>query len=417
MLQPVPWSCIRRRYGWRRVARADEPRARAEDAVPVSERSGNAPLRVLIAGAGVGGLETLVALRALALERVAITLLAPEPEFSLRALAIQESFGAGHPRAYPLPELAARHGARLVPERLRAVDALARRVATASGATLDYDVLVLATGARPVPAWSHGVVFDRRRDAAGIDALVARAIGGLAPRLTVIVPAGVQWTLPAYEIAFTAAAMGHRDLRVTLVTHEEEPLEIFGPPAIDVACRELQASGIHLLAGVKADVVTDNVVELASGRRLRADAIVHLPVLYPRRIPGLPADLRGFVPVDQHLRVAGTDDVYAVGDGIAAAVKHGGLAARQAEAAAHHIARRAGADVEALPYRPILQGLLRTARGPWYLRADLTGAEPPQASSRCLWWPPAKIASRWLVPDLAALDLERDEKPRITVRA
>jgi hypothetical protein len=67
--------------------------------------------------------------------------------------------------------------------------------------------------------------------------------------------------------------------------------------------------------------------------------------------------------------------------------------------------------VKAAPYRPVLQGLLRTAHGPWYLRADLSGREPPQASARSLWWPPAKVASRWLVPDLADLDLEREATP------
>lgn len=371
-------------------------------------------LRVLIAGGGVGGLEALVALRALALERVELTLLAPEREFTLRALGIQESFGAGHPRSYPLAELAARHGARLVPERLRAVDPAARRVRLASAEVLDYDVLLLATGAVPVPAWSSGVAFDRARDPSAIDALVADAVGGLAPRLAVVVPAGVLWTLPAYEIALLAAAFGHADLRVTLVTPEQEPLEIFGAPAIALARRELALAGVELVAGQRADVVTDHVVELAGGGRVRAERIIHLPVLDARRIPGVPVGPRGFLEVDEHALVRGEADLYAVGDGTASPVKHGGLAARQADAAARHIARRAGADVEPAPYRPVLQGLLRTARGPWYLRADLSGGEPPQASARCLWWPPAKVASRWLVPDLAEADLERDLEPALT---
>jgi sulfide:quinone oxidoreductase len=403
------------------VAGADERRAHARQPVrQVSERSDSShvPLRVLIAGAGVGGLEAMVALRELAQDRVHLTLLSPDPVFSLRALTIQESFGGGHPHDYPLAELAARHGAELVPQALRAVDTHRHQVTLASSERLGYDVLLLATGARPVPAWSSGVAFDRVSDADAVDELVARTRGGIAPRLAVVVPAGVQWTLPAYEIALMAAAFGHRDLRVTLVTHEEEPLGIFGEPAAAVARRELTAAGVDLVAGVKADVVTDTVVELASGRRLRADAIIHLPVLDARRIAGAPADRRGFVPVDAYARVEGAEDLYAVGDATAATLKHGGLAARQADAAARHIARRAGAGVEAVPCRPVLQGLLHTARGPWYLRADLDGVEPPEASARCLWWPPAKVASRWLAPDLARLDLERGASSgRTTVRA
>ena len=52
-----------------------------------------APLGVLIAGAGVGGLETLVALRGLAPQEVAPTLIAPDETFSFRALSVFEPFG------------------------------------------------------------------------------------------------------------------------------------------------------------------------------------------------------------------------------------------------------------------------------------------------------------------------------------
>ena len=52
----------------------------------------------------------------------------------------------------------------------------------------------------------------------------------------------------------------------------------------------------------------------------------------------------------------------------------------------------------------MLRGLLRTPRGPRYLRAEhgecLVSEQP-------LWWPPSKVASHWLVPWLATRDLER----------
>src|SRR5947209_11261110 len=49
------------------------------------------PLRVLVAGGGVAGLETILALRALAGSRVALTLLAADPEFVVRAGAVGEA--------------------------------------------------------------------------------------------------------------------------------------------------------------------------------------------------------------------------------------------------------------------------------------------------------------------------------------
>src|SRR4051812_49844308 len=68
------------------------------------------PLRVVVAGGGVAGLEALVALRALAGERVAATLVAPDEAFALRALGVFEPFGLGRPGRYPLGQLAAELG-------------------------------------------------------------------------------------------------------------------------------------------------------------------------------------------------------------------------------------------------------------------------------------------------------------------
>jgi hypothetical protein len=52
-------------------------------------------VRVLIAGGGVAGLEALLALRALAGDLVDLELLAPEPAFWYRPLAVAEPFDAG----------------------------------------------------------------------------------------------------------------------------------------------------------------------------------------------------------------------------------------------------------------------------------------------------------------------------------
>ena len=53
------------------------------------------PLRVVVAGAGVGGLETMVALRGLVGRRVALTLVAPQDDFTVHALEVFEPFGVG----------------------------------------------------------------------------------------------------------------------------------------------------------------------------------------------------------------------------------------------------------------------------------------------------------------------------------
>jgi sulfide:quinone oxidoreductase len=55
----------------------------------------------------------------------------------------------------------------------------------------------------------------------------------------------------------------------------------------------------------------------------------------------------------------------------------------------------------------VLRGLLLTGGAPLYLRAELSGEQEPAArrlrgevSGRALWWPPGKVAGRYLAPYL-----------------
>jgi len=69
--------------------------------------------RVTILGGGVAALETLLALRALADPLIEIELIAAEPYFSYRPLAVAEPFGVGQVHRFDLTEIAAEHRARL----------------------------------------------------------------------------------------------------------------------------------------------------------------------------------------------------------------------------------------------------------------------------------------------------------------
>jgi NADH dehydrogenase FAD-containing subunit len=60
------------------------------------------PLSVLIAGGGVAALEAMMALRAIAGDRVRITLLAPERDFHYRPMAVAEPFTIAHARRVEL---------------------------------------------------------------------------------------------------------------------------------------------------------------------------------------------------------------------------------------------------------------------------------------------------------------------------
>jgi sulfide:quinone oxidoreductase len=368
-------------------------------------------LRVVVAGAGVGGLETLVALRALVGHSVALTLVAPEDEFVVRALDVAEPFGLGHPQRYGLDEVTTELDATFRHDAVHRVEREDRMLRLQSGDELEYDALVLAVGASPYPAYDHGICFDRPRHEDAFDEVVADLRTGAARSVGIVVPPGCTWTLPAYELALMASVMA-APAEVTLVTWENEPLEAFGPPAIELARSQLAEVGVELIAGVQATVSQPTTVQLARGAHLMCDRVVHLPLLAGPNCPGITCDVDGFVLVDEQFRVRGTDDVFAIGDATAGPFKQGGLAAQQADVVAEHIAWRAGADHPPRAYRPVLRGLLRTADGPRYMRAEPPGGETAaEVSDKCLWWPPSKVAARWLTPWLAARDVEKRSLP------
>jgi sulfide:quinone oxidoreductase len=367
-----------------------------------------APRHIVVLGGGVAALEVTIALRELAGATTRVTVVSRSDTFSYRPLEIGEPFGLGHPHAYELPALVAGLGGAFVQDAARAVAPGRHEVELVSGARLGYDELVVATGATARPAYDHGLCFDRPHDPESFDELVADLRAGFVTSVAFIVPPGVGWTLPAYELALFTAEWG-RDrpggVEVTILTPEDEPVAIFGGAASAEVGRTLAAAGVHLLTAVEADVVTDATVRAAGGW-FSAARVVALPVWEGPGLDGLPSDPAGFLQVDPFGHVLGCPDVLAAGDATAGAIKQGGLAAQQADRIAHGVAGRFGGD-PGPPLGPlVLRGLLHTADGPLYMsRAlDPEGDAPPEVSRSPLWWPPSKVAAPRLVSHLAEFD-------------
>jgi sulfide:quinone oxidoreductase len=373
------------------------------------------PLRVVIAGGGVAGIEALLALHALAGDRVELTLVAPTTDFVYRPLAVAEPFALGHRRRTPLAEAADRAAANFVHAPLTSVDTTSRTVRLGDGETLPYDALVLAMGAAAEPAFGDGHAFnwDDTCEADAIGGLLRDLEEGHSQRLAIVIPPGPGWPLPAYELALLissdARGMGMNP-EITLVTPEQAPLAIFGPRAVQVVSEELKRAGVQVELGAYAELDPGSprsIIMRPSGRRLDRARVLSLPRLRGRAPHGVRADADGFVSVDVHGRVAGIEGVWAAGDGIDFPVKFGGLAAEQADAVAADIAAEAGAMVERTPFRPVLRGRLFTDRGPLYMRYDAAGGDGEgEATTRALWWPPSKINGRYLAAWLAARDDE-----------
>ncbi|MDP9344352.1 MAG: FAD-dependent oxidoreductase [Actinomycetota bacterium] len=368
------------------------------------------PHRVVIAGGGIAGLEALLALRALAGNRVELTLLSPEPDFVYRPMAVARPFGLGHAGHTPLADAARDVGAALKIAALQSVDPDARTIRTSEG-DLEYDELVLALGARSERAFARGTSWDDNAADEVMSGLLRDLEEGYTPSLAIIVPPGPGWPLPAYELALLirrdAYGMG-MDPKVTLVTPERAPLAVFGPLAVEAITAELEAAGVALETCAYAELTPGDLTTVhvrPGARSFDARRVLALPRLLGRPIPGVPHDDDGFVDVDEHCRVRGIDGVWAAGDGISFPVKFGGLATQQADAAAEDIAHQAGAVEEPHPFRPVLRGRLLTGAAERWMRFGAAGGEGDgQIATHALWWPPGKVTGRYLAPWLATRD-------------
>jgi sulfide:quinone oxidoreductase len=375
---------------------------------------------VLIAGGGVAALEAALALRALAEGRVSVELLAPEPQFWYRPLAVAEPFALGNVRRFDLSELTSAAGATLSSGTLVGLDAPRRVAHTAPGGEVPYDILLVACGAVPVPVVEGALTFRGPADSGAISQVLDELAAGEVRRVAFVVPRGAVWSLPAYELALMTAAYvtarNLRDVRVALVTPENEPLQLFGRPAVEAVGALLEARGIELHTAAHAFEFADGELRLFPEGAVEADRVIALPRLSGPRIHGVPQTVEGFVPVDPHGRVTGLEDVLAAGDITSFPVKQGGIATQQADAAAETIAALAGAQVVPEPFQPVLRGLLLTGGKPRYLRHDINDEYDvvSAADTEPLWWPPAKIVGRHLAPFLgrhAGLDSAPDAPP------
>jgi sulfide:quinone oxidoreductase len=347
------------------------------------------PHRVIVAGGGVAGLEAILALHTQAADHVQVTLLEPSIELVDRPMLVARPFAAGHADHTPIARIIGPTGAIHRRETLASVDTDAGTVTTNGGDVLPFDSLLLALGAQPVPAYEHATTFSPA-DPDALAGLLRDLEEGYSSSVAFVVPVGPVWPFPAYELALLTAreagGMG-ADTRVVLVTPEPRPLAAFGDAASEAVEATLREHGVTLITGTEADLDA-----------LDVERVVALPRLEGRRIPGIPQDPHGFIAIDRHCAVRGITGVYAAGDGTDFPVKLGGLAAEMADAAAEHIAARAGADIEPQPFVPVLRGKLLTGAEPRSIRA---GEGASDAADHILWWPPAKVAARHLAPALA----------------
>lgn len=381
----------------------------------MSTGSASKPI-VLVAGGGIAGMEALLALADMAGDLAELVLAAPEPDFRYRPMAVDEPFSLSPYERRELAPAVAELGGRLIQAGLRAVRSADHVAELEDGSEVAYAAAVVCIGAKPRPPLEHAITFTVPGPQLDVSELLERVRATAPHRLAFVVPTGVAWSLPLYELALLTAkraAESGEPAEIVIVTPEEAPLAIFGTAAAESLAALLAARGIAIHCAVHAVDAGEGRLELKpGGEMLEASAIVALPRLEGPRVPGLPSDEGGFLPIDGHAAVTGVDDVYAAGDGANFPIKQGGIGTQQADAAATAIAARLGAEVEPEPFRPVLRGKLLLGEETRSMRTDVAGgAGEGVVSPDHLWWPPFKVSGRYLTPWLTGEGGHADREP------
>lgn len=375
-------------------------------------------VRVVIAGAGFAAFETALALREYAKGAVAVYMVSSRSEFVFTPASTRELFGPVPETRWPLHGLARRAGAAIIPGSLAAVDAPGRRLVTVDGNAVDYDYAVVAIGGRP-ETWLNapGLTFVGSQDVAEmarrLDDVVTRVAAGETVDLTFVVPLGGGWVIAAYELALMArryltAHGAGSGARLRVITSEDAPLGVFGEGASEAVTTALADSGIALTAGTVVRGWSSGQLRTVPGGMVPSDVVIALPRIRGPRVRGLPQTANGFVDATPDGRVRGRDRVFVAGDAGPFPVKQAGLACQEADLVAAAICADLGIDVPELPSSPVLRGVLWSGDGDQFLRRDLAGGHDESQGSvsvaTALWWPPGKVAGRFLTPFLHQIE-------------
>lgn len=362
--------------------------------------------QVLVAGGGPAALECALALKAHAAGLVDVELLTPDPAFVYRPLTVQDPFRADRRAPIGISEIANEVGFGVRWGRLARFDAVAHEVTADNGSRVRYDSLVIAVGARPLPAVPGALTLKGAVWRDQLTDLLMRVSLGTLASLAFVVPPGIVWPLPAYELALlTVEQLRGRNVgepvQIAVVTSEHEPLGSFGAAGTALVSELLAANGVTLHLDAPADRLENGRLLLHDGRSLPLQEAVALPRLEGPFLGDTPHDTEGFITVTPHCEVVGLADVYAAGDATDFPIKQGDVGMQQADL----IAKQIVADLRGEPvpraFKPELEAVLLTSLGArsLALRMSPEGRHGLVSVKRA---PEAKLAGRYLGAFLAA---------------
>jgi NADH:ubiquinone reductase (H+-translocating) len=297
--------------------------------------TGDGAPRVVVAGAGFGG---LAAVRGLARAGTRTTLIDRNIYATFQPLLYEVATGGltSSDVAYPARAVTRRHQAAFRHGELTDIDPAARQITLADGAALGYDYLILATGVAAayygIPGAAeyslglytrHDAIVLRDRIMTGLEYL---SLAGLRNDVAVTVigggATGVELAGSLADLRNIALAASYPEidrgrLHIALIEQAPALLMPFHPALRDYTCRELEGRGVDVRLGTAIAQITPSQVVLADGSALPSDVTVWAAgVAAPDadRQWGLPQGARGRILAGADLRVHGQDRIFAVGD-------------------------------------------------------------------------------------------------------
>ncbi len=363
-----------------------EPRERAPRRSGRRKRVGRRRprLRVVIVGGGFGGLATA---RALLGAPVDVTVVDANNFHTFQPLLYQVATAGldSENVAYAIRgsvrgRRRRRSNVTVRMARVIGLDVAARHIQLASGETIAYDVLVVASGAVSHDFGIPGVaehtlplkhlddalalrvhVLTRFEEAAEDPSLVATGI------LDVVIcgggPTGVEMAGGLRELYSKVLARDFPQLpvakaRIVLVELADRLLSPFTPVSSERARRTLARRGVEVRLGIGVESVAEGKVQLADGSTLAAGTIVWATGVTAEPLAaalGTPTGRGGRIVVEPGLSVPGHPEVYAIGD-IAASPDQDGTplpqVAQPAIQGGKHVARQILRQLDGLPAEP-----------------------------------------------------------------
>ena len=315
-------------------------------------------MRVLVLGAGFGGLELTTRLSDALGEDADVVLIDKSDGFVFGFSKLDVMFGRTVADAvhHPYADIV-KPGVRFVQATVQAIDPVVRRVETDVG-TFDADVLVVALGADLDPGATPGLVEGGHEFYTEAGAFAARDVLEQFPGGRVVVgvtsvpfkcpPAPSETVLLVHDFLLRR---GLRDVsEIALVM----PLPVPVPPSPEASAALLTAfeeRGIAFHGGQQVTALDPerNVVLLGDGRELPYDLFLAIPV---HRAPAVVEEsgmcVDGWVPVDPLTLETRYPNVYAVGDVTSVGTPKAGVFAegQAAVVADEIIARHRGGDAD-----------------------------------------------------------------------